>query len=363
MLTHAWLIPAIPALSFVLILFFGKKLPRGGSEIGIAAVAIAFVLVDHRRRRLDPADQRPADRGRSHAPRRSPSTAPTRRGARPTSRGRDRLGQQRAGGPFAYGIPGTTDGTVAATAAAESHGEESTEPTATEGEAHGEESTEPAATEGEAQGEEAAAEGEEAEEEHHVVDPVVRQVTWFENGGVTFTVGTLVDGLSAVLMIVVTIVSLLVHVYSTDYVNGDRRYTHFFAFLSLFTASMLFFVLSESTLQMIVGWELVGVCSFVLIGHWWEEKPNSDAALKAFLTNRVGDVGLLVGMITLFFAAGGSFSILRIDEMADAGEIRHVLLLVGVVLPHGRASCPSPASSCCTRGCPTPWPARRRSPP
>ena len=108
------------------------------------------------------------------------------------------------------------------------------------------------------------------------------------------------------LLIVVTIVSLLVHIYSTDYVDGDRRYTHFFAFLSLFTASMLFFVLSESTLQMIVGWELVGVCSFVLIGHWWEEKPNSDAALKAFLTNRVGDVGLLVGVITLFFAAGGT---------------------------------------------------------
>ena len=70
------------------------------------------------------------------------------------------------------------------------------------------------------------------------------------------------------------------------------RYTHFFAFLSLFTASMLFFVLSDNILQMIVGWELVGVCSFALIGHWWEEKPSSDAALKAFITNRVGDVGL-----------------------------------------------------------------------
>ena len=70
---------------------------------------------------------------------------------------------------------------------------------------------------------------------------------------------------------------------------------------------MLFFVLSENILQMIVGWELVGVCSFALIGHWWEEKPNSDAALKAFLTNRVGDMGLLIGMIILFFAAGRTF--------------------------------------------------------
>jgi NADH-quinone oxidoreductase subunit L len=131
-----------------------------------------------------------------------------------------------------------------------------------------------------------------------------------------------------VLLLVVTIVSLLVHIYSTDYVAGDRRYTHFFAFLSLFTASMLFFVLSQSTIQMIVGWELVGLCSFALIGHWWEEKPNSDAALKAFLTNRVGDVGLLVGTITLYFAAGHSFDIVKIDTMANTGEIRHLLLLV-----------------------------------
>src|SRR4029079_6934707 len=170
--------------------------------------------------------------------------------------------------------------------------------------------------------------GHPAEEAEHVTPPVVRTITWLQNDGVKIKVGTMVDGLSALMLFVVTIVSLLVHVYSTDYVDGDRRYTHFFAFLSLFTAAMLFFVLSESTPQMIVGWELVGVCSFVLIGHWWEEKPNSDAALKAFLTNRVGDVGLLVGVITLFFAAGGSFSILRIDEMANAGEIRHVLLLI-----------------------------------
>jgi NADH-quinone oxidoreductase subunit L len=114
----------------------------------------------------------------------------------------------------------------------------------------------------------------------------------------------MVDGLVVMMLVVVTLISLLVHVFSTDYVAGDRRYTHYFAFLSLFTASMLFFVLSESTLQMIVGWELVGLCSFALIGHWWEEKPNSDAALKAFLTNRVGDIGLLVGVIILYFAAG-----------------------------------------------------------
>ena len=260
MLAYAWLIPAIPALSFVLILAFGKRLPRGGSEIGIAAVGIAFILA---------------------------------------------LGTgvgwiQRVNHPPEVASH-TTEEAVATPAEEGGHGEE----------------------------EAAAAE---EEEEHHVVPPVVREVTWIDAGAMgaeeDVTVGTMVDGLSTLMLLVVTIVSLLVHIYSTDYVAGDRRYTHFFAFLSLFTASMLFFVLAQSTLQMIVGWELVGLCSFALIGHWWEEKPNSDAALKAFLTNRVGDVGLLVGMIVLYFAAGRSFDIIHINEMAAAGEIRHLLLLV-----------------------------------
>src|SRR5690606_28112067 len=114
------------------------------------------------------------------------------------------------------------------------------------------------------------------EGEHHGAPtrPVVTCATWFDSGQGTVTVGTLIDGQSVLMLVVVTLISLLVHIYSTDYVGGDRRYTHYFAFLSLFTASMLFFVLAENTLQMIVGWELVGVCSFALIGHWWEDKPN-----------------------------------------------------------------------------------------
>ncbi|HKY65843.1 MAG TPA: NADH-quinone oxidoreductase subunit L, partial [Acidimicrobiales bacterium] len=166
------------------------------------------------------------------------------------------------------------------------------------------------------------------EEEVHEVEPVERSWTWFQNGGVDIEVGMLLDGPAVMMLFVVTLVSLLVHVYSTDYVAGDRRYTHFFAFLSLFTASMLGLVMAKTTLQLIVCWELVGVCSFALIGHWWEEKANSDAALKAFITNRVGDVGLLVGMITLFFAAGGTFDILDINTQALNGEIDHLALLV-----------------------------------
>ncbi len=123
------------------------------------------------------------------------------------------------------------------------------------------------------------------------------------------------------MMFVVTLISLLVHIYSTEYMRGDRRYTYFFATLSLFTASMLLLVVADNTLQMLVGWELVGLCSFMLIGHWWEEKPNSDAAVKAFLTTRTGDIGLLFGVIMTFFIvqAGtgeGSFNIVALNEAA-----------------------------------------------
>ncbi len=162
---------------------------------------------------------------------------------------------------------------------------------------------------------------------HEGVAAVHRTVGWLRSGGIDHDAGILVDGLSVMMLFVVTTVSLLVHVYSTDYVRGDARYTHFFAFLSLFTAAMLFFVLSDNLLQMIVGWELVGVCSFVLIGHWWEDGANSDAALKAFFTNRVGDVGLLVGVSILFFAAGGTFDTLTVTGRINAGEVSHTALV------------------------------------
>ena len=96
---------------------------------------------------------------------------------------------------------------------------------------------------------------------------------------------------------------------------------------------MLLLVISANIVQFITAWELVGVCSFVLIGHWWEDKKNSDAALKAFITNRVGDVGLLVGMITLFWTAGGgeTFSIREIDTAAASGSVSHTALQVAAV--------------------------------
>ena len=276
MLTHAWIIPLVPAVSFVAILAIGKKLPRGGSEIGIASVALAFVLA------LAVAA---GWIGRVNNP-------PALEGRQSTQSYLTTTGHET--------VPVDAERTAAGAGAGEAAPAEH----------------------------EAAAGAEAGGEEEHVTPAVVRDASWFKSGGFDIRVGTMIDGLSTLMLVVVTFISLLVHVFSTDYVAGDRRYTHYFAFLSLFTASMLAFVISSSTIQMIVGWELVGLCSFALIGHWWEEKPNSDAALKAFLTNRVGDVGLLCGMIVLFAQAGGSFDIVRINEMANAGAIRHGMLLV-----------------------------------
>jgi NADH-quinone oxidoreductase subunit L len=160
----------------------------------------------------------------------------------------------------------------------------------------------------------------------HEVEPVVRSWVWWQSGGTTFGIGQHIDGLAVMLLLLVTFISTLVQVYSLEYVRGDRRYTHFFAALTLFSAGMLAMVLAENMVQLILGWEIMGLCSFMLIGHWWEERANSEAALKAFYTVRVGDIGLLVGTAILF-GASGTFSISGINEWATSGEPSHTVLL------------------------------------
>jgi NADH-quinone oxidoreductase subunit L len=147
------------------------------------------------------------------------------------------------------------------------------------------------------------------------VGPVIKSFAWWQSGGTTFGIGSHADGLSITLIFVVTLISTLVQIYSLEYVRGDRRFTHFFGALTLFSAGMLAMVLAENTIQLLLGWEIMGLCSFLLIGHWWEERANSEAALKAFWTVRVGDVGLLIGITMLYFGAG-SFSIDRINAWA-----------------------------------------------
>src|SRR3954454_345751 len=234
-LTHAYLIPLIPAIAFALIILFGKRMPKGGSEFGIASMLAALVIS--------------------------------------------------AGATYQW-----------IDLVRSSHGEE--------------------------------------------VKPVIRDWTWWQSGGVRFGIGEHIDGLATMALLLVSFISTLVQIYSTEYVRGDRRYTHFFASITLFSAGMLTMVLAPNMVQLILGWEIMGLCSFMLIGHWWEEEPNARAALKAFFTVRVGDVGLLVGTAVLFFGANAwsedhlgtsGFSIQGISGWALSGDASHTVLLWSAV--------------------------------
>jgi NADH-quinone oxidoreductase subunit L len=121
-----------------------------------------------------------------------------------------------------------------------------------------------------------AAEGGHAEP---FVEPVVNTWVWWQNAGLHFDIGSQADGLSVLIVWLVAFISLLVQVFSLDYVRGDRRYTHFFGAITLFSAGMLVMVMAPTMVQLILGWEIMGLCSFMLIGHWWEESANSVAAL------------------------------------------------------------------------------------
>jgi NADH-quinone oxidoreductase subunit L len=130
-------------------------------------------------------------------------------------------------------------------------------------------------------------------------------------GPIKIILGFGIDNLSAIMMSIVMVVSCLVHFFSIGYMHGDVRYSRYFGYLGLFTFSMLMIVLSNNLFLLYVGWELVGICSYLLIGHWYEKKSASDAGIKAFITNRVGDVGFFVGMAILFT----TFSTFNLQEI------------------------------------------------
>jgi NADH-quinone oxidoreductase subunit L len=175
-----------------------------------------------------------------------------------------------------------------------------------------------------------AEEGAGGHEARAYVEPFIKTWNWWQSGGTKFTIGMHIDGLSVMLLVVVAFISTLVQIYSLEYLRGDRRYTHFFAALTLFSAGMLTMVLAEGLVQFLLGWEIMGLCSFMLIGHWWEDGYNSRAALKAFFTVRTGDVGLLIGIAILYFSAG-TFSIQGISEWALSGEPSHLVLLMASI--------------------------------
>jgi NADH-quinone oxidoreductase subunit L len=258
-LNYGWIIPAVPAVSFLLILFFGKRLPKKGAEIGIAAVGATFVLACV-------AVYQWIDR------------VETATGGK--SSGLRALGRGVFGAESGHAQP--------------------------------------------------------------VVTPIVHHITWWQNGGIDFGVGIRMDGLAVMMCFVVSLISLLVHIYSTAYLRDDVRYTHYYAILSLFTAAMLTLVVADNTLMLLVGWEGVGLCSFALIGHWWEEGANSRAALKAFLTTRTGDIGLMIGIIILFFTVGsfniGASNAYALSPAADHGMLlaASACLFIGIIGKSGQ---------------------------
>ncbi len=232
MIDQAWLIPVLPFISFLVIAFWGKRLPVRGASVGILATGAAFLI--------------------------------------------------------SLTILGTAVGT----------------------------------------------------EDFHVE----RSLTWFElampfgAGEHAFRVelGMNIDALAAVMFVVVTLVSLLVQIYSVSYMEHEPRFTWYFAALSLFTGAMLNLVIANNLFQLLVGWEGVGICSYLLIGHFWEKQENSNAANKAFITTRIGDVAFVFGIFALV-AATGTANIGEIGELAEAEAIGTGVLTVAALLLFGGA--------------------------
>ena len=141
--------------------------------------------------------------------------------------------------------------------------------------------------------------------------------TWMVSDGIRFEVGFLIDGLTALMMTVVTGVSLMVHIYTIGYMHEDPGYQRFFSYISLFTFSMLMLVMSNNFLQLFFGWEAVGLISYLLIGFWFKRETAIYANLKAFLVNRVGDFGFLLGIAVILMYTG-SLDYIEVFDRADA---------------------------------------------
>ncbi len=156
-------------------------------------------------------------------------------------------------------------------------------------------------------------------------------VEWLTAGGTSIGWGVHIDRLTIVMLGLVTFVALLVQVYSLEYMRGDSRFGWYFAVHSLFGAAMLALVLADNLLFLYIAWELVGLGSYLLIGHWWERRSAAEAAKKAFITTRIGDVGLLIGII-LLFRATGTFDISDIIDMAQSGAIGQGTLTASALL-------------------------------
>ena len=163
--------------------------------------------------------------------------------------------------------------------------------------------------------------------------------TWVASGGFKVSVGFLIDQLTAAMLVVVTTVGLLVHIYSAGYMHGDKGFYRFYAYLGLFVFSMLMLIMSNNFLQLYFGWEAVGLCSYFLIGFWYEKKSASDAGKKAFIVNRFGDFGFGLGIMLIFlnfgslhyatvFGAAGGIAGKTIDFLGHPASLATVIALL-----------------------------------
>lgn len=160
---------------------------------------------------------------------------------------------------------------------------------------------------------------------------VKEQWTWLQIGDVNLSFGFEVTALNALMLFIVTLVSLLVHVYAKGYMNGDERLPIFYAYLGLFTFAMLGLVISTNLLQLYIFWELVGLGSFLLIGFYFFKEEAKAAAKKAFIMTRIGDVGLLIGIILLFWEVG-SFEYDAIFQAVQAGDLSDTMITLTAIL-------------------------------
>ncbi len=156
-------------------------------------------------------------------------------------------------------------------------------------------------------------------------------IPWLYIGNLKMNIGIIINSLTAIMLLVVTTVSLLVQIYSIGYMKGDEGFSKFFAFISLFSFSMLGIVIADNLMQLYIFWELVGLCSYLLIGFWYHKPEAADAAKKAFVVTRFGDFGFLIGILIISYLAG-TFDILDIENFIKSGNISEKMLLLVVIL-------------------------------
>ena len=169
----------------------------------------------------------------------------------------------------------------------------------------------------------------------HGHEAVTRTIEWASAGDFHLSMGYTIDHLSAMMLVIVTTVAFLVMIYTDGYMAHDPGYVRFYAYLSIFSSSMLGLVISPNLVQIYIFWELVGMCSYLLIGFWYDRQPAADACQKAFVTNRVGDFGLLLGMLGLYWATGSfEFGVMgdRLGELISTGAISATLATLFAIL-------------------------------